>query len=87
MPARFSRRHRPVSQQQGIFMAKRRSRKSGFSLATTPPSATITIISLILYVLGVIGAVAFVPFITPLSFWLCLAGYLLLLAGVLMKGL
>ena len=67
-------------------MAKRKS-KAGISLKTTPPGSTTTIISMIVFILGVIGAVAFVPILTPLSFWLCLAGYLLLLAGVLMKGL
>jgi hypothetical protein len=68
-------------------MAKRRSRKAGFSLVTNAPGSTTTIISLIVFVLGIIGAIAFIPILSPLSFWLCLAGYLLLLAGVLMKGL
>ncbi len=68
-------------------MAKRRSRKAGFSLVTNAPGSTTTIISLIVFVLGIIGAIAFIPILSPLSYWLCLAGYLLLLAGVLMKGL
>jgi hypothetical protein len=68
-------------------MAKRRSRKAGFSLATNAPGSTTTILSLIVYILGIIGAISFIPYLSPLSFWLCLAGYLLLLAGVLMKGL
>jgi hypothetical protein len=66
-------------------MAKRRS--SGISIKTTPPGSTTVIISLIVFILGVIGAMTFISILSPLSFWLCLAGYLLLLAGVLMKGL
>jgi hypothetical protein len=68
-------------------MAKRKSRRSAISFNTNPPGSTTVIISMIVFILGVIGAVAFVPILSPLSFWLCLAGYLLLLAGVLMKGL
>jgi len=68
-------------------MAKRRSQRSAISFRTNPPGSTTVIISMIVFILGVIGAVAFVPILSPLSFWLCLAGYLLLLAGVLMKGL
>ena len=70
-------------------MAKRRSSRSSSSIKihTTPPGSTTVIISLIVFILGIIGAVTFISILSPLSFWLCLAGYLLLLAGVLMKGL
>jgi hypothetical protein len=70
-------------------MAKRRSSRSSssFKIHTTPPGSTTVIISLIVFILGIIGALVFVPVLSPLSFWLLLAGYLLLLAGVLMKGL
>ena len=67
-------------------MAKRRS-SSGLKIHTTPPGSTTVIVSLIVFILGIIGALAFVPILSPLSFWLLIAGYLLLLAGVLMKGL
>ena len=67
-------------------MAKRKSRKSGFEIVTNAPGSTTVIISMIVFVLGIIGAIALVPILSPLSFWLCLAGYLLLLAGCLMKG-
>jgi hypothetical protein len=40
----------------------------------------------ILFALGVLGALVLIPIITPLGFWLALAGYLVLLAGCLMKG-
>ena len=71
-------------------MAKRRSSRSSsnFKIHTTPPGSTTVIISLIVFILGVIGFMfPFTAILGPLSFWLCLAGYLLLLAGVLMKGL
>jgi hypothetical protein len=74
---------------RGQSMAKRRSSRSSssFKIHTTPPGSTTVIISLIVFILGIIGALVFVPVLSPLSFWLLLAGYLLLLAGVLMKGL
>jgi hypothetical protein len=73
-------------------MAKRRSSRSSRSssrikIHTTPPGSTTTIISIIVFILGILGAVVFIPILSPLFFWLLVAGYLLLLAGVLMKGL
>jgi VIT1/CCC1 family predicted Fe2+/Mn2+ transporter len=74
------------AKKQGQTMAKRRS--SGISIKTTPPGSTTVIISLIVFILGVIGFIfPYTAILGQLSFWLCLAGYLLLLAGVLMKGL
>ena len=67
--------------------ARRRSRsRSGFHVKTSAPHSTTLIISVILFALGVLGALVFIPIITPLGFWLALAGYLVLLAGCLMKG-
>jgi len=70
-------------------MATRRKKSSsaGIHIKTTAPGSTITIFSMILYLLGVIGAVTVLPLLSYLSFWLCLGGYVLLLIGVLMKGL
>ena len=70
-------------------MAKRRSSRSSSSIKihTTPPGSTTVIVSLIVFILGIIGYVTIIPVLSPLSFWLLIAGYLLLLAGVLMKGL
>ncbi|HLL27185.1 MAG TPA: hypothetical protein VKT73_05995 [Xanthobacteraceae bacterium] len=67
-------------------MAKRKTH-TGVSIKTTPPGSTTTIISMIVFVLGIIGAITWISILSPLSFWLLLAGYLLLLAGVLMKDL
>jgi VIT1/CCC1 family predicted Fe2+/Mn2+ transporter len=75
------------AKKQGQSMAKRRS-SSGIHIKTNPPGSTTVIISLIVFILGVIGFVfPYTAILGQLSFWLCLAGYLLLLAGVLMKGL
>ena len=52
------------------------------------PGSTTVILSIIVFILGVIGFIfPYTAILGQLSFWLCLAGYLLLLAGVLMKGL
>jgi len=61
--------------------------RSGFHLATNAPHSTTVIISIVLFVLGVLGAIFVVPILSALSFWLALIGYLLLLAGCLMKGI
>jgi hypothetical protein len=46
------------------------------------------IISVILFALAILGAIIpMTPIIGVLGFWLALIGYLLLLAGCLMKGL
>jgi hypothetical protein len=67
--------------------ARRRSSSSGLHVKTNAPHSTTVIISVILFALAVLGAVFFLPILSPLSFWLALAGYLLLLAGCLMKGM
>lgn len=70
--------------------ARRRSssRSSGFHLATNAPHSTTVIISVILFALAILGAIfPYAPIIGMLGFWLALVGYLLLLAGCLMKGL
>jgi hypothetical protein len=54
---------------------------------TNAPHQTTVIISVIVFALGVLGAFVFLPILTPLSFWLALVGYLVLLAGCLMKGM
>jgi len=52
--------------------------------ANAPKSITL-IIAVILAVLGVLGL--FVPTLAGVSFWLLLAGFVVLLAGNLLKGL
>lgn len=64
-----------------------RSHSSGISLTTNAPHSTTLIVSVVVFILGILGAMTFIPVLSVLSFWLCLAGYLLLLAGCLMKGL
>ncbi|HVT55791.1 MAG TPA: hypothetical protein VHD34_07050 [Xanthobacteraceae bacterium] len=74
-------------------MAKAARRKSssasaGFRFRTNAPHHTTVIISVILFALAILGAILpMAPIIGVLGFWLALIGYLLLLAGCLMKGL
>jgi len=69
--------------------ARRRSsgRSAGFHFRTNAPHHTTVIISVILFALAILGAIVLIPVVSVLSFWLALVGYLLLLAGCLMKGL
>ncbi len=51
----------------------------------TPPKRITFWIAVILAVLGLIGK--FVGVLAPFSFWLVLAGFVLLVLGLLIKGL
>jgi uncharacterized protein (DUF983 family) len=67
-------------------MAKRRS-SSGYKFHTTAPKHNTAIISIIIFVLGLIGWVVWISFLSPISVWLFIIAYVILLAGVLMKDL
>lgn len=43
--------------------------------------------SAIMAALGVAGVVHFIPYVTDVSFWLLLAGYIILMLGVLADGM
>lgn len=62
-------------------------RGSGFSLTTNAPHSTTLIISVILFLLGILGVFTYIPILTALNVWLLFAGYFLLLAGSLLKGI
>lgn len=51
------------------------------------PKVIIFVISLIIVALAVIGRFTPIPYITPNAFWVAIVGYLVLVAGVTMKGL
>ncbi|MBN2257484.1 MAG: hypothetical protein JW704_06640 [Anaerolineaceae bacterium] len=51
----------------------------------TPPKQITFWISVILGVLGILGLV--LPFLAPFAFWLVLAGLVLLVLALLLKGL
>jgi hypothetical protein len=53
----------------------------------TAPTKNIFLISAILFVLGVLGLYVAIPFVTGHAFWFVTGGYVVLAAGVLMKGL
>ena len=51
------------------------------------PTQMIFLISLILAALAVIGNFVAIPFVTEYKFWVAIAGYVVLAAGCLMKGM
>ena len=53
----------------------------------TPPKKIVFIISLILVIISIVAAhLVYIPFVTLYSFWFMLVGYILLAAGVALKG-
>ena len=54
--------------------------------ANAPKNITLYI-AVILAILGVLGSFITIPVVTGISFWLLLAGFVVLLAGNLLKGL
>lgn len=54
---------------------------------TNRPTSRIVIISVILAALALIGHFSRVQFLTEHQFWLAIIAYVVLLAGVMMKGL
>ena len=53
----------------------------------TPPKKSTFWISVILGLLGLIGTFVTIPLISGIAFWLVLAGLVLLVLGLLIKGL
>jgi len=52
------------------------------------PPKTITFwISIVLAVLGLIGALVTIPFLSAFAFWFLFVGFVLLVLGLLVKGL
>jgi hypothetical protein len=56
-------------------------------MKTNAPRYATWLISLALGVLGVLGKVADIPFLSAYSFWLVLAGLILLLLANVLRGL
>lgn len=53
----------------------------------TPPKKIVFLISLILVIISIVAAqFVFIPFVTVNSYWILLVGYILLAAGVALKG-
>ena len=50
------------------------------------PTQVVFIISLILAVVALIGHFANIPIVTQYQFWIAIAGYVVLAAGCMMKG-
>ncbi|MBK8007081.1 MAG: hypothetical protein IPK23_00425 [Rhizobiales bacterium] len=51
------------------------------------PKVVIFLLSLIIVALAIISRFTPIPYITPNMFWVSVIGYLVLVAGVTMKGL
>jgi hypothetical protein len=52
----------------------------------TPPKKTTFYISLVLALLGLIGYFITIPVVSGIAFFLVLAGYIVLVLGLLLKG-
>ncbi len=53
----------------------------------TPPTRVVFWISVVLGLLGLIGTFVTIPFVTAYAFWFVFVGLLLLVLGLLIKGL
>ncbi|MBN2084288.1 MAG: hypothetical protein JW748_03620 [Anaerolineales bacterium] len=53
----------------------------------TPPKNITFWISILLGVLGFLGAIVTIPLISTYAFWFLFAGFVLLVLGLLVKGL
>ncbi|MBL6964968.1 MAG: hypothetical protein ISR60_00325 [Anaerolineales bacterium] len=52
-----------------------------------PPKNITFYISVVLAALGLIGSFVSIPFVSGLAFWFVVVGFVLLAAGLLVKGL
>jgi hypothetical protein len=53
----------------------------------TPPKAITFWIAVLLGFLGLLGKLMFVPVLSPMAFWVVLAGLVLLILAMIIKGL
>jgi hypothetical protein len=53
----------------------------------TPPKNITFWISVVLAALGFLGTLVSIPFVSGLAFWFVLIGYVVLLLGLLVKGI
>jgi hypothetical protein len=52
----------------------------------TPPKKLTFWISVVLAVIGLVGAIISIPFLSTYAFWFLFVGYVLLVLGLLAKG-
>lgn len=50
------------------------------------PTQTLFIVAVVIAVIALLGAIIAIPFISTYAFWILLLGFIVLVAGVLMKG-
>jgi hypothetical protein len=58
----------------------------GVKMRLTPPKKIVFIISLILVIISLVAHFIHIPFVTLYHYWIMLVGYVLLAAGVALKG-
>lgn len=59
----------------------------GHTMKLNAPTKLIFLISLLLVALAVISRFTPIPYVSQYQFWVALVGYLVLVAGVTMKGM
>jgi uncharacterized membrane protein len=57
------------------------------TIETLAPSLRVVLVSLILIIVAIFAHVARIPYLTGYEFWIAVIGYLVLLAGVLIRRL
>lgn len=50
------------------------------------PSRNLFIVAIVIAALSLLGAIVTIPFVSTYAFWILLLGFIVLAAGVLMKG-
>jgi hypothetical protein len=50
------------------------------------PSQTLFIVAVVIAVIALLGAIISIPFVTGYAFWILLLAFIVLTAGVMMKG-
>jgi Na+(H+)/acetate symporter ActP len=50
------------------------------------PSQTLFIVAVVIAVVALLGAIIAIPFVSAYAFWILLLAFIILVAGVMMKG-
>lgn len=50
------------------------------------PSQTLFIVAVVIAVIALLGAIIAIPFVSQYAFWILLIAFIILVAGVMMKG-
>ena len=61
-------------------------KKEIINMKLTPPKKSTFWISVVLAALGLIGSFVSIPFVSAFAFWFVFVGFVVLVAGLLLKG-